>query len=83
MDLAQRLQAELLSELGLRDIGIGRADLALARPSWLPAALTETMYLMIPQQEAALRDPVTQERVARAHLRGLEGFLRERAAASR
>jgi len=81
VDLAQRLQAELLDELGLRDIGIGRADLALVRPTWMPAALTETMYLMLPQQEAALRDPVTQERIARAHLRALEAFLRGRAAA--
>jgi N-acetylmuramoyl-L-alanine amidase len=83
VDLAQRFQAELLDELGLRDIGIGRADLALVRPSWFPAALTETMYLMVPQQEAALRDPVTQERIARAHFRALEAFLRARAAARR
>jgi len=83
VDLAQRFQAELLAELQLRDIGIGRADLALVRPTWLPAALTETMYLMVPQQEAALRDPVVQERIARAHLRALERFLVARAAAQR
>ena len=81
VDLAKHLQAELLSELRLRDIGIGRADLALVRPTWMPAALTETMYLMIPRQEAALRDPLTQERIALAHLRALEAFARERAAA--
>jgi N-acetylmuramoyl-L-alanine amidase len=47
----------------------------------MPAALTETMYMMLPQQEAALRDPEVQERIARAHLRALERFLRQRAAA--
>lgn len=79
--LAQHMQAELLRELRLRDIGIGRADLALVRPTWMPAVLTETMFLMIPQQEAALRNPDVQRRIAAAHLRALEAFLRERAAA--
>jgi len=79
--LAQHMQRELLQELQLRDIGIGRADLALVRPTWMPAVLTETMYLMIPQQEAALRNPDVQRRIAAAHLRALEAFLRERAGA--
>ncbi|HET7320950.1 MAG TPA: N-acetylmuramoyl-L-alanine amidase, partial [Longimicrobiaceae bacterium] len=67
------------AELGLRDLGIGRADLALVRPTWFPSALTETMFLMVPQQEAALRNPDVQERIARAHLRAIEAFVRERA----
>jgi N-acetylmuramoyl-L-alanine amidase len=33
---------------------------------------------MVPEQEAALRDSAVQERIARAHLRALERFLRER-----
>jgi N-acetylmuramoyl-L-alanine amidase len=82
-DLARMLQRELLAELGLRDIGYGRADLALARPTWLPAVLTETMFMMIPQQEAALRDPEVQDRIARAHVRALEAFFRTRAAPPR
>lgn len=81
LDLARAFQRELLSEFRLRDIGISRADLALVRPTWMPSALTETMFLMIPQQEAALRDPAVQERIARAHLRALETFLRGRSAA--
>ena len=81
VDLAQQLQAALLNELHLRDIGYGRADLALARPTWLPAALTETAFMMVPEQEAALRDPAVQERIARAHFRAIEAFFRRRAAA--
>lgn len=77
--LAAHMQRELLDELRLRDIGIGRADLALVRPTWMPAVLTETMFLMIPQQEAALRNPDVQRRIAEAHVRALEAFLRERA----
>lgn len=79
-DLARALQHELLAELGLRNLGIGRANLILARPTWMPAALTETMFLMIPQQEAALRNPDVQERIARAHVRALREFLAGRAA---
>ena len=77
-ELARLMQQELLGELGLRDIGHGRADLALVRVTWMPAILSETMFMMIPQQEAALRDAAAQERVARAHLRALEAFLRRR-----
>ncbi len=79
-DLARSLDAALVAELGTRDLGVGRADLALVRPTWMPAVLTETMFLMVPRQEAALRDPGVQERIAEAHLRGLEAFLRGRAA---
>ena len=78
-ELARLLQRELLDELGLRDIGFGRADLALARPTWMPAVLTETAFMMIPEQEAALRDPAVQRRIAAAHVRALEAFLRSRA----
>jgi N-acetylmuramoyl-L-alanine amidase len=83
LGLARHMQRELLREIGLRDLGIARADLALVRPTWMPSVLTETMFLMVPQQEAALRDPAVHERIARAHLRAIEGFLRERAEAQR
>lgn len=77
LDLARALQRELRAEFGLRDLGVMWGDLALARPSWMPAVLTETMFLMIPEQEAALRDPTVHQRMARAHVRGIEAFLRQ------
>jgi N-acetylmuramoyl-L-alanine amidase len=79
VDLAQAMQHEILAELGLPDIGIGRADLAVVRQTWMPAVLTETMFMMLPELESALRDPGVHERIARAHVRALERFLRERA----
>jgi N-acetylmuramoyl-L-alanine amidase len=78
LGLARHMQRELLREIGLRDLGIARADLALVRPTWMPSVLTETMFLMVPQQEAALRDPSVHDRIARAHFRAIEAFLRER-----
>jgi N-acetylmuramoyl-L-alanine amidase len=80
--LARSLQRELLRELGLRDLNAAWADLALVRPTWFPSTLTESMFLMVPQQEAALRDPAVHERIARAHLRGIEAFVREAAGAA-
>lgn len=79
-ELARLFQRELVQELGLRDLGIARADLALVRPTWMPSALTESMFLMIPRQEAALRDPDVHERIARAHFRAIEAFFRQHAA---
>ena len=83
VDMAQSLQRELIAELGLNDIGYGRADLALVRPTWMPAVLTETSFMMVPEQEAGLRNPEWLNRIARAHVRGLEEFVRRRANARR
>ncbi len=79
VELAAAVQRALLEALGTRDIGIGRADLAVVRPTWMPAILSETLFLMIPRQEAALRDPAVQAAIARAHLAGIQAFLRARA----
>jgi N-acetylmuramoyl-L-alanine amidase len=66
--------------MGLRDLGMGRGDLALVRVTWMPAVLTEGAFLMIPAQEQGLRTPAFQARYARGVLRGIEQFLRELAA---
>lgn len=79
-DLAWATQRELLAELGLRDIGVGRADLHVTRFTWSPSILTEVMFMMIPEQEAALRDPGVHRRIADAHVRGLVRWLSEVAA---
>jgi len=77
--LAMLVQRSLVAQLGLRDLGVGRGDLALVRPSWMPAILTEGAFLMIPEQENALRTPSFQRRYARGILHGLEQYLREMA----
>jgi N-acetylmuramoyl-L-alanine amidase len=75
--LAMLVERALVAELGLRDLGVGRGDLALVRPTWMPAILTEGAFLMIPEQENALRTPSFQRRYANGILRGLEQYLRE------
>jgi N-acetylmuramoyl-L-alanine amidase len=60
---------------------MGRGDYALVRPTWMPAALTEGLFIMIPEQEETLRSQDGQWRYARAVADGIETFLRERARA--
>jgi N-acetylmuramoyl-L-alanine amidase len=79
LEFARHLQREVLAELGLPDRGVRFQDLAITRTSWMPAVLTESMYMMFPQQEAALRDPAVQQRIAAAHFRAMESFLRQSA----
>ncbi len=74
--LARLTQRALAARLGLADLGIGRADFALARSSWMPAILTEGAFLMIPAQESALRTPAFQRAYARGVEAGIAAYLR-------
>jgi N-acetylmuramoyl-L-alanine amidase len=75
--LAAAIQAELLRRLGLRDLGIGRGDLALVRGTWMPSVLTEGLFMMLPDQEAALRSQQGQRLYAQGVLEGLRTYLAE------
>lgn len=75
LDLARLLQMEILREFGLPDRGVRFQNLAMPRTSWMPAVLTESFFLMFPEQEAGLRRPEVVERVAAAHFRAIESFL--------
>ena len=76
---ARPVEAQLVRRLGIRELGVGRGDLALVRPTWMPSILTEGMFLMIPEQENALRSPAGQRLYAQAVYDGTLAFLRERA----
>jgi N-acetylmuramoyl-L-alanine amidase len=75
--LAAAVQAALIRRLGLRDLGIGRGDLALVRGTWMPSVLTEGLFMMLPDQEAALRNVQGQRSYAQAVLDGLRAYLGE------
>jgi N-acetylmuramoyl-L-alanine amidase len=77
--LARAIQAALVRRLGVRDLGIGRGDLALVRTTWMPSVLTEGLFVIVPEQEAALRSPAGQRLYAQAVVDGIRRFLRERA----
>jgi N-acetylmuramoyl-L-alanine amidase len=80
--LAMEVQRSLVRRLGLPDLGISRGDLAVVRPTWMPAILCEGMFLIMPDQEAALRSVKGQRRYALGVFEGVSRFLRDRAAAS-
>jgi len=58
---------------------MGRGDYALVRDPWFPSALTEGLFMMIPEQEAMLASPAGRIKYARGVARGIEDFLREMA----
>jgi N-acetylmuramoyl-L-alanine amidase len=77
--LARALERALVARLGLRDLGVGRGDYALVRNPWMPSALTEGLFLMLPEQEALLASEAGQWSYARAIVDGVGDFLREQA----
>jgi N-acetylmuramoyl-L-alanine amidase len=74
-DLAATLIQAIDSVTQIPNKGARTKSLALCRPTWMPSVLTESLYLMFPEQEAALRDSNFLDRLAQAHIRGLEKFL--------
>jgi N-acetylmuramoyl-L-alanine amidase len=77
LPLARAIQAELLKRLGLPDFGVAFGNLALARPTAMPAVLVEAAFMMIPEQEALLRTEDFREREATAIRKGIERFLED------
>jgi N-acetylmuramoyl-L-alanine amidase len=76
--LASAIQRALVRRLGLPDLGISRGDLAVVRATWMPSALVEGMFIIMPEQEAALRSPAGRRRYALGVYEGIRGFLQDR-----
>jgi N-acetylmuramoyl-L-alanine amidase len=74
--LARAVQQRLIGEMGLHDEGVFFRSLAVTVQSWFPAVLTEGAYVIIPEEEAALRTTGFQERYAKAIVEGLEAYFR-------
>lgn len=76
--LARAVNRAIVAAFGTRDLGVGRADLALARPTWLPAILVEGLFQMMPEHDAWLATEEGRRRYAQAIVDGLEQFFAER-----
>ena len=74
--LARAVQAAMLRRMPLPDQGVYFRSLAVVRNTWMPAVLTEGGFMMIPEQEHAMKTPEFQERYALAVADGLEAFFR-------
>lgn len=77
--LARAIQARLLARMGLPDNGTWYDNLAVVRPTWMPSVLVEGAYVIVPEQEAALRTPEFRRAYALAIVEGLEAWFAARA----
>lgn len=82
-ELARALDREIAGVTRIPDLGAKQRSLALVRPTWMPSTLTESLFMMFPEHEAALRNPAFLDRLAAAHVRGMEMFLVSAAADNR
>lgn len=78
LPLARGIQEALVKRLQLRNLGVSHGNLALTRPTWMPAVLTEGLFIMMPDQEAVLRTAEGQQLYALAVVEGIEAFLARR-----
>jgi N-acetylmuramoyl-L-alanine amidase len=74
--LARLVQSGMEGEMGLRDLGVHYQNIAIGRTTWMPALICEGAFLMIPEQENALKTPEFQERYARGVADGIEAYFR-------
>jgi len=74
--LARAVQRGMVSRMGLQDLGVNYDNLAVVRGTWYPAVLCEGAFIMLPDQEAALRTPEFQDRYARGVADGIESYFR-------
>jgi N-acetylmuramoyl-L-alanine amidase len=74
--LARAVQAGMVRTMALRDLGVYYDNLALARPTWMPAVLCEGAFLIVPEHEAGIRHPDGQLAYARGVVLGLESYFR-------
>ncbi len=75
--LARAIQAGMVEAMGLRDLGVHYDNLAVVRPTWMPAVLCEGAFVIIPEQEWALRTPGFQARYAQGVANGLTAYFRQ------
>lgn len=80
--LSRYVHEAMIRNMHLRDLGTRRANFAMVRPTWFPAVLTEGAFMMLPDQEHAMKTAEYQEAYARSIVEGLEHFFRELGGAS-
>lgn len=74
--LARAAQDGMVRSMGLRDLGVFYDNLALVRPTWMPAILCEGAFLIVPEHEAAMAAPDGQRAYARGVAAGVEAYFR-------
>jgi N-acetylmuramoyl-L-alanine amidase len=73
---AREVHAAYKESVALADDGFYYGNLAVCRTTQMPSILTESGYLILPQEEELLLDPVFQRRIADSIVHGLSVFMR-------
>ena len=73
--LAAALHRSYLRNIQLPDEGLRYGDYLVARMTWMPAALIENAYMILPRQEELLNTPAFQEELAGAISEGALEFF--------
>ena len=75
--LAEKVYERLLEKTKLPRHGLYYGNLAVNRPTQYPAILVECAFMMIPKQEAMLKDEGFQKKIANSISDGIEDFLKD------
>ncbi|MCP4230763.1 MAG: N-acetylmuramoyl-L-alanine amidase [bacterium] len=76
-ELAHYIQENLVADMGTRDRGVKQMPLYVLVYADMPAVLLEEGFLTNPKEEEMLRDPKSQEKIARAIFNGIKGYKEE------
>jgi N-acetylmuramoyl-L-alanine amidase len=79
--LARAVQRGLVARMGLPDQGIVFRSLAVVRQTWMPSILCEGAFVIVPEQEAALRTAPFRDAYAQGIADGLRAYFLELGAA--
>lgn len=71
---AEYVQESMLNRLGMPNFGLYRGNFAVIRPTQYPAILVECAFMIIPEDEAALKQPDFQQQIADAITMGVLNF---------
>jgi N-acetylmuramoyl-L-alanine amidase len=74
--LADSVDRTAVLHLALPDKGVKRENFAVIRGTWMPSILVEGAFIIMPDQEAALRTPEYQLQYAQGIVEGLENYFR-------
>ena len=74
--LAYLIQDKLLEELGLNNFGLFYDNLALCRPTQMPAVLVEPAFLMHPEEEALITSAEGRNATIKALVEAIEEFMK-------
>jgi N-acetylmuramoyl-L-alanine amidase len=75
IELARTVKASLTQALGFPDFGTLYQNLALTRPSRMPAVLVEVGFMINPDEYSKLIDPGVQQRAADAIAHGIHTYV--------